>query len=113
MPSRLIKLSDGILVEVDVIGDQVEQVGNAVFDQVEQSLDQIGDVSQIIVRSIAERMRSFADLMTFEDLEVEYGLSFSGEGNIYVAKLSTSTSIKVKLTLKPSASAGTGPSAGR
>ena len=42
MPSTIISLSDGIGIEVDATQDQVERVGNALFERVEQSLDQIG-----------------------------------------------------------------------
>ena len=97
----IIELKDGIAVEVDASFDQIEQVGNAVMQQVEKSLNQIGEVSQVIVRSISESLNSFTSSMSFQSLEVEYGLSFTGEGNVYIAKLSTSTSVKIKLALKP------------
>lgn len=39
--------------------------------------------------------------MDIERAEIELGLSFEGEGNLYVTKSSAGANLKVKLSLKP------------
>lgn len=101
MPSAVVGLNDGVFVEVEIPEDQVQLAGNAIQKQLDQSLDQIGSLSKKIVNSVSESLQSLADLVNLETIEVEYGISFSGEGNVYITKLSGSMNLKVKLQLKP------------
>lgn len=39
--------------------------------------------------------------MNIEQAEIELGLSFEGEGNLYITKSKAGASLTVKLTLKP------------
>ncbi|MCI5211966.1 MAG: hypothetical protein D3910_25025 [Candidatus Electrothrix sp. ATG2] len=41
MPNQLIELEDGLLVEVDVLGDQVNQIAGGVPEQVDKAIDTV------------------------------------------------------------------------
>ncbi len=101
MGTKLIELEDGTFVEVEVPGEQLEEISGSLSEQVTTTFER---VQPIIVNSCRPILKAWKELnqeIKVEQAEVEIGLSFTGEGNLYVTKSSTSANLKVKLTLKP------------
>ena len=101
----LIELEDGTLVEVEVPPEQAQQIsGGGAFARVGTNLDRIQPLIAKTCRSVAAAWRRTHDElgkeMTIKNAEIELGLSFELEGNVYLAKSSTGANLKVKLVLE-------------
>jgi hypothetical protein len=101
MPRRLIRLGNkGPLVEVEVTENQAQQIAGGIAKTVDVTLDKVKSVLLGTCRPIVAAVK---DLRTDEDLEqieVEMGLSFDIEGNIYITKANFGASVLVRMTLK-------------
>jgi hypothetical protein len=102
MASKLIKLEDGTLVEVEVSEGEARQVSSSAADKVNTTFDKIKPILVKTCRPIAEAWKELNQEMHIEQAEIEIGFSFEGEGNLYVTKAKASSNLKVTLTLKPS-----------
>jgi hypothetical protein len=101
MATQLIELRNGLLVEAELPGQAGEQIaggrrklGVAFEDKVKPLLLQICE-------PLAGMWQELNQQMHVEQAEVEVGLSFEGEGNLFVTKAKTGANFTVKLTLKP------------
>src|SRR5438552_12428213 len=99
MVSKLIKLNDGILVEVEVASDEVQQISGGAAKKVDATLEKIKPVLLKICHSIAASAETLREDVDLEQLEVEVGMSFDLEGNVYLTKASFGTNVLVRMTL--------------
>lgn len=101
MSTKLIQLNDGTLVEVEIPSDQPRQISGGFADQVNANFEKIQPLLIKICRPIAAAWEEINQDMNIEEAEVELGLSFEGEGNLYITKMKANANLTVKLTLKP------------
>src|SRR5713226_3510340 len=100
MASKLIKLEDGTLVEVEVAGDEVQQISGGLAEKVDATLNKIKPVLLKTCQPIVAAAKELREDIDLEQVEVEVGLSFDIEGNIYVAKTTFGANVLVRMTLK-------------
>jgi len=101
MATKLIRLEDGTLVEVEAPLEEVQQVSGGFAGRVDATIDVLKPTLLKICRPLTETWAELNKEVHLEQAEVEIDLSFDFEGNIYVAKAKTGANIKVKLILKP------------
>lgn len=101
MITKLIKLSDGTLVEVEASPDDVQQISSNVAERVQETLDKVKPILIQTCRPVIAAWKEMSQDMDIEQAEIELGLSFEGEGNIYVTKVKSGANLIIKLTLKP------------
>lgn len=101
MATKLIELDDGMLVEVEVPKDQAQQISGGFADKVNATFEKIKPVLLKTCRPITEVWKELNKEMQIEQAEVELGLSFEGEGNLYVTRSKIGANLTVKLVLKP------------
>ena len=101
MATRLIELENGILVEAEVSEDEAEAISNNFIKGVKSDFEQVKPILISISRPVAEAWQEINKDMEIEQAEVEVGLNFEGQGNIYITKGKGGTNLKVKLVLKP------------
>lgn len=99
---HLIELKDGTLVEVDVIGNELREVSGSLSEKVDASFEQVKPIILKACRPIANAYQELNQDMGVVQAEVELGLSFEGEGNLYITKSKVGANLIVKLILKPS-----------
>jgi Trypsin-co-occurring domain 1 len=105
MSTRLIRLHDGTLIEVDVVPGEAQQIaGGSIAKRVESTFDQIKPTIINVCRPIADVWRELNKDVEISQTEVEIGLSFAIEGDVYIAKSKTDANLKVKLIIKPKSS---------
>ena len=107
MASKLIRLNDGTLVEVEVesVPGQVQQIsGGSMAKRVESSFKDITPVLRNVCCSVLDVWEEHNQDTHLEQIEVEVGLSFEVGGNIYITKAKAGATLKVKMILKPNAS---------
>ena len=101
MPTKLIKLEDDTLVEVEVAPDQVQQISGGLADKVSATFEKIKPILVKTCRPIISAWKEINKELKIEQAEIEIGLSFEGEGNLYVTKSKAGANLTVKLLFKP------------
>lgn len=101
MASKLIKLSDGTLVEIDVPDAQARQIASGVAEKVDAALEKIGPVLLKICSTVTEAWKGLDKDIQVEGAEIELGLSFEGEGNLYITKSKAGANLTIHLKMKP------------
>ena len=106
MAMKLIKLDNGLMMEVELSQDEIEQISGGqnrdeVIDKVESSMGTIEKILKESVKPIVSAYKTLNQDVVLEKAEVEIGIGFSAEGNIFIAKGKGSANLKVKLVLKP------------
>ena len=99
MPTKLIRLKDGPLVEVEVLREDVRDISGGSAEAVEKTVHQLEKIVETISEPIINSIHKLERKASVHQVEVEVGLSFEGEGNLYVVKSKSSASLSVKLTL--------------
>ena len=98
---KLIELQDGTLVEIDVSDEEAEQISGGIVEKVDSTLDKIKPILINTCRPVFDAWQELNRDMSIEQAEIEIGLSFEGEGNIYVTKTKAGANLVIKLILKP------------
>ncbi|HEY7414284.1 MAG TPA: CU044_2847 family protein [Ktedonobacteraceae bacterium] len=101
MSSRLIQLQDGIFVEAEAPDEQAQQLSGSFADKVNANIDKIKPILTSVARPIVASWHELNQHLRVEQAEVELGLSFEYEGNLYITRSSASANITIKLILKP------------
>lgn len=101
MSTKLIEMEDGVLVEVGVPADQAQPIAGGFADRVQARFDKVIPVIQRVCESLVETCRELRDSADVEKAELELGLGFEGEGNLYVTKSKASANLLVRVTLAP------------
>lgn len=101
MATKLIELEDGTLVEVQAPPDQAQQIAGGFADKVGTSFKQVLPIVVKVCKPITAAWRELSQDMDVEKAEIELGLAFEGEGNVYVTKATAGANLTVKLILKP------------
>ncbi len=101
MSDQLIELEDGLLVEVDVPDDQVNQIAGGVSGQVDKAIDTVKPVLLKACRPVVSVWQELNKEMSIDNAEVELQLGFSAEGSVFLAKSKGNANLKIKLSLSP------------
>lgn len=99
MATKLIKLTDGTLVEAEVAPGEAQPISGGAADRVNSSLENIQPILVNICKPVLDAWRAIGDQIHIEQAQVEVGLSFEGEGNIFITKAKASANLTVTLTL--------------
>jgi Trypsin-co-occurring domain 1 len=100
MATKLIELSDGVLVEAEVEPSEARPISGGAADKVAASMDKVEGLLVRVCKPVARAWAAMDDEVVVESVEVELGLSFEGEGNIFVTKAKAGANLTVTLTLK-------------
>ena len=101
MATRLIETGDGILIEVEVPEDQVEAISGGFSERVDTTFEQVKPLLTKACKPIIEVWKELNKEIEIAEAAIEIGLSFEGEGNIYITKSKASANLTVSLLLKP------------
>lgn len=102
MASKLIRLEDDILVEVEAEVNEVQQIAGGVPAKVKATIDQIQPILLKICQPVVATVTNLRKNVDFEQVEIEVGLNFNAEGNIYITKATLGANVLVRMTLKKS-----------
>ena len=102
MATKLIQLKDSTLIEVQVSNDEAERISGGFASRVDTTVETIKPLLIKICEPITEVWEEINQRATLAQAEVEIGLAFETEGNLYITKSTAAANIKIKLVLKPS-----------
>lgn len=101
MSTKLIQLEDDTLVEVEVPPDQAQPISGGLANRVNASFDKIKPVLLKTCQTLIGSLKEISENVHVESSEIELGLSFEAEGNLYVTKSKGGANLIIKLVLKP------------
>jgi len=102
MPTQLIELKDGILVEVNAAPEaSPKQIAAGAAAQVEGAMDKASDLLLKAVQPVTAVWQELNRDLTIEQVEIELALGFEAEGNLFLVKGTGNANITFKLTVKP------------
>ena len=101
MATKLIRLEDGTLVQAEVPENEIQAVSGKFAENVHATFDKVKPILISVCKPIVSVWNELNKDMTIEQAEIELGLSFEGEGNLFVTKSKVGANLTVKLTLKP------------
>jgi hypothetical protein len=105
MASRLIKLDDGTLVEIDRPTVPVEEISGGGLDSIKDAtIDKIQPLLERAVRPIAAVYRELNKDLEVREAEVQLGVGFEAEGNLYITRAKGNANLIVTLKLAPKGS---------
>lgn len=103
MAKKLIELDNGLMMEVDVPKSEIEMIAGG-GDMIEKVQSSMGTVEQMLLQSVQPIVHAYQALnqeVVLEKAEVQIGIGFSAEGNIFVEKGTANANLNVTLVLKP------------
>ena len=89
-----VETAEGEIIPVSKTGERVIEEANEAFEKVESAIIDTGSKLSRALKNLAEKEPSL------ESASLEFGLQFTGEGNIYLVKTAAQGSIKVSINLK-------------
>ena len=101
MASKLIKLTDGTLVEIESFGDQVTPIAGGVAEKVDSAIDAIKPLILRACKPVTELYQELNKDMSIEQVELELGLGFEAEGDLFITKAKGNANLVIKITIKP------------
>ena len=101
MTTQLIELEEGLLVEVEVPQDQVNQISGGMPEQVGKAIDTVKPVLLKACRPVVSVWEELNREMSISSAEIELQLGFSAEGSVFLAKSKDSANLKIKLSIAP------------
>jgi hypothetical protein len=99
--TKLIELEDGTLVMVDVSENEARPISGGAADRVAASFDKIKPILKNACKPVSEVFKELNREMEVGQAEISLGLSFEGEGKLFVVTGKAGANLNVKLTLKP------------
>ena len=100
MATKLIQLGDGVLVEVEVPPDQAQPISGGMAERVNAALNKVRPVLTNLAQAVATDWHEISEKVHVEQAEIELGLSFEGEGNLYITRSKASANLTVRLVLR-------------
>lgn len=104
MTTQLIELNDGLLVEVLLEKDLIEPIAGGESKEIVKVDSSIDQVQGILLKASKPVLAVWEELnrdLIIEKAEIELGLGFEAEGNLFIAKGKGNANLTVKLILKP------------
>ena len=99
--TKLIRLEDNALIEVEASVDESRQVaGGSAAERVSSTFDKISPLLKKVCTPIANTWQELNKDVYIDQAEVEIGLSFEGEGNLYITKAKTGANLNIKLVMR-------------
>ena len=101
MSINLIELGDGLLVEVNFSEEQAEKISGGFIKKVNATFDNILPVIIKCCNAVMDAWQNLSTNIKMEKSEIEFGLGFEGEGNIFITRSKAKANVSIKITIKP------------
>ncbi|MGF1491053.1 MAG: CU044_2847 family protein [Microcoleaceae cyanobacterium] len=106
MATKLIRLQDDTLVEVEIASDATEPVSGVTARRVSSALKNLTPLLVKTCETVVAALKEVRKTARVDTAEVEVGLNFEAEGNLYIARSKAGANLKVKFILKDGESFG-------
>lgn len=103
MARKLIKLKDGLLVEVETEEEAPQRIAAGAAKKVELALDQVEGLLRKVVAPVTAVWGELNRDLSIEKVEITLALGFEAQGNLFIASGMGSANLSFKLIVRPSA----------
>ena len=104
MSTKFLELKDGVIVEIGAPSEVREEMHASTAERVDTTMRMVASMVGNIVRPLGDAFSHLYDALdvqiAVETAEVEMGLSFSAEGQIFIAKSKAEGTLKIKVVFK-------------
>lgn len=101
MATELVKLKDGILVEIQADpNDTPRQVVAGAAHQVEGAMDAVKDLLLKAVKPVTEIWSQLSQDVIIDQAVIELGLSFEASGKLFIVQGSGKANVNFKVTVR-------------
>jgi hypothetical protein len=101
MATKLVRFTDGVLVEVGFNRDMEQPIAGTTAQKLSKAFKEvIQPVLKNVCAPVAEALKNMATEVKITESEVELGLDFETEGNLFIAKLRGEATLTVKITFR-------------
>jgi hypothetical protein len=97
----LLQLEDGTLVEAWAPGAHTERISGGLARIVASGMDRLAPAVVAAARSVLTACDALSNERKVEELELELGLGFEAEGNVYVTRSMATANVVVRLKFRP------------
>lgn len=100
--SKIVSLQDGTLIEIESEQAGLEECSyDSSRKKLKKSLSDIKPFLVNVAGQFRDTLTAIEKNVNVDSMQVQVGLSFEGEGNVYIVKGKAGASLNVTLTLKP------------
>jgi len=103
MATKLIRLDDDVLVEVEAEEGGPTRIAASAADDVGMALDWVQDLLRKAVAPVTSVWGELNRDLTIEKVEISLALGVEAGGNIFIARGTGSANVSFKLTVRPRA----------
>ena len=100
MIDPITRIEGHLRIEVEVSEDQAQQISGG-LDKIKGTFDNLQPILLKVCRPIVNTWKELNKEMSIEQAEVELGLSFEIDGNLFVTRSKAGANLSVKLILNP------------
>jgi len=100
--TKLIRLDDGVLVEVEAEEGMPTRIAANTADDVGVALDKVQDLLRKAVAPVAAVWGELNRDLTIEKVEISLALGVEAGGNLFIARGTGSANVSFKLIVRPS-----------
>ena len=95
--AQLIKFKEGITVEVAENPNRVQAVSGKAADKVASGFESATEVLSSIIKTVSRSIKKELEAAGVAEAELEFGVGFSIEGNIYITKTTGEGNLSVRM----------------
>jgi len=99
-PTLLVKTQDGVLFEVDAVPGSAVAIAGGSIEILSAKLDSVGDIVQTVSEKIASAIQKLEEQYRIPEIEIELGVAFGAEGNLFVTKSTLNANLKIKIKVQ-------------
>ena len=96
---QVIKLGDGIEVEVAVIDGELVEISNG--SQMDSSIEQVNSLLNQVITPVTNAFDSMKNNVEVESAKIVVGVKFGASGNVFIAKGTAEANITVEMMIRP------------
>lgn len=99
--SKIVRFADGVMVEIaasQTPGEPVSGTGKAV-ERAKQAFEAAAGVAGVALKAIVGSVRTAVREVSVAQAEVEFGVGFTVEGDIYITKVKGEANINIRVTI--------------
>lgn len=97
--NKIIKMSDGLEVEVEINEDEVYEISSN--STIDSSITKVSELLTKVISPVSDAYRALQEKNTIESTKVTVGVKFGASGNVFVAKSSAEANITVEMIIRP------------
>jgi hypothetical protein len=100
MPTRIMRLSEGTLVEIESREFDAELISGGIVERISPSLQNLGSLVSTTLEPLSKLIReASARAPELKSIELEFGIALEAEGNLFITRSRANANLSLRLVL--------------